>query len=680
MSAFYRLRAAAFVLAFLLTTAHAQQVPDLRLSKLTGNSRSHAPLTLDMVLEHWSERMIEGRVELTFRDGNTVIGQCTTGEVALMNGSRRSRIVLPPMTLRIDLSLLSVEARFVSGTTSTELGRFEYRMPAYWKRSFVIGVVVPDDRTYAARDRAAAENLRLEQFADELPAGVGLVSVPAHIDPIGLREDSMDLLSCDIFVLTATGFAALDAAQLNALAGWAEAGGSLVVTVDSTVTDVQREFLHRLQGLASDDPRRLTDSVVADADDQATFRLCRTGPGRVVLLKTPLAMLAEQDVRQVAAFVWKIRAQQLPQLLSQGTWRAPELANPAPYSSWNDSRRVFQPQRLPETDQLASILLPQSVQGIPAGIVAAILVVFLLVIVPLDYYGLGWLGARKYTWILLPLASLAFTAFTALVGRAYLGSTDYRMGLEFVDLGQGDRVVRSSRYELLFTASQRDVVTDVKQSLFTTFPGRHIELLRRDDWDDMNRMQYSSRQAQPGSDTVTADSVLPEYEGQLPSAYVVRQPMQKWSPQLSRQTTLNSDHTIPDLGLDSLEVSGFSHPEQRQELAGRIEAQLPGAVAWLLNRRQVFRLNTDTNDASQQEEADPPLWRLIRAASVRPASGLFSVVSRISPNGAGDFEDLTLLDSSDPNEWLLVILTRQGDDQVVFRRLFYGGHDGFGGD
>jgi hypothetical protein len=52
--------------------------------------------------------------------------------------------------------------------------------------------------------------------------------------------------------------------------------------------------------------------------------------------------------------------------------------------------------------------------------------------------------------------------------------------------------------------------------------------------------------------------------------------------------------------------------------------------------------------------------------------GFFSVVSRISPTGSGNFEDLSLLDQTDSQQWLLMAVTRVGADYVVYRRMYYG--------
>jgi hypothetical protein len=53
------------------------------------------------------------------------------------------------------------------------------------------------------------------------------------------------------------------------------------------------------------------------------------------------------------------------------------------------------------------------------------------------------------------------------------------------------------------------------------------------------------------------------------------------------------------------------------------------------------------------------------------SSGLRSVVSQISPNGGGSFEDVPALDT-EANDSVLAIVTQIGGDIVVYRRFFYG--------
>ena len=46
------------------------------------------------------------------------------------------------------------------------------------------------------------------------------------------------------------------------------------------------------------------------------------------------------------------------------------------------------------------------------------------------------------------------------------------------------------------------------------------------------------------------------------------------------------------------------------------------------------------------------------------------VVSRIAPHGAASLEDLPLLDVTNPNEWLLMVAVREGDQTRVYRKLY----------
>jgi hypothetical protein len=50
---------------------------------------------------------------------------------------------------------------------------------------------------------------------------------------------------------------------------------------------------------------------------------------------------------------------------------------------------------------------------------------------------------------------------------------------------------------------------------------------------------------------------------------------------------------------------------------------------------------------------------------------LFTIVSQISPTGADNFEDLTVLDTTDPRQWLVVVVVREGEDYLIYRRLYY---------
>ncbi|MEO2035019.1 MAG: hypothetical protein ABGZ35_23300, partial [Planctomycetaceae bacterium] len=583
--------------------------------------------------------------------------------------------------------LLTVKARFVSGTSHYNLDTVELRVPVHWRRSFVIAVVHPDGSAFAESGPEFWDSLRLDRLHVNQHQSDGLVSIPSRITPSDLRTGGLGFFSFDLLALTGPGLSVLGASQLEAIGDWVEAGGSLLVIADRTLTIAQANFLNRMAGLSEDDSTwhiNTTDRRQQTAVElNAKYRRYRPGLGRAVVLPAPPDPDQLAELRELVAFLWKLRADRLSEFRETGTWKIPpQDASPSQTGAFNDPyrpRRPYQPIPLVETDSLVTILLPEEVQGLPFAVVVSILTTFLIVIVPVDYLLLGYLKRRRYTWILLPIVSLAFTWLTVALGNAYLGSTDYRTSLEFLDLAAGDRVIRSSRFELLFTATQREATTNLQQTLHVTMPAQ--KKTTDDDWDSPGALlTFNEKNQTAGATEHPLKPELPMYEGALPASFAVRQQMRKWSPQLSRQTALRTARPVPQFDLDHIEATLRAAPkvlagaEWQRALRERIHESLPKADVLLFNRNQVFDL-THTAAPERQVETGSKhgqLLTLVRTVCVRPPHGLFSVVSQLSPNGAGDFEDLSLLDPGDADQWLLVIVAGQGNDYVVFRRLFHG--------
>ena len=61
---------------------------------------------------------------------------------------------------------------------------------------------------------------------------------------------------------------------------------------------------------------------------------------------------------------------------------------------------------------------------------------------------------------------------------------------------------------------------------------------------------------------------------------------------------------------------------------------------------------------------------IVDKACRRTRWGLFSVVSQMSPTGGPNFEDVSMLDSTDPDQRLVVVMKRVGGSYVVYRRLY----------
>src|ERR1019366_9218593 len=79
--------------------------------------------------------------------------------------------------------------------------------------------------------------------------------------------------------------------------------------------------------------------------------------------------------------------------------------------------------------ELLNRLMPQTVRLIPFSALIGILVLFVLLIGPADYFLLGAFRRRKFTWILFPATSIVFTAATVLMANHFLGLHDQRRSL-----------------------------------------------------------------------------------------------------------------------------------------------------------------------------------------------------------------------------------------------------------
>lgn len=687
-------RSLRFAFVFLLISLRADAAGPLRLklSTVASNVRSDAPLSLNVHLDWASPDLVEGRLELACYDGEKLLHRNVGSDVALFVGDRHSRTILPPMSLSRDVSTLTVRARFLTETIDYDLGSFELRVPVYWRRSFVIGVVVPKENSGVAGSAELGQSLRLDQLGENEIPGNQLVSIPSEITPEDLRASGLGLFSFDVLALTSPGFNVLTEDQLDAIGDWVETGGSLLVSVDRAYSPAQAKFLNRIAGVPEDDPGML---IAADGlppgelgDHRGHFCMYRPGLGRSVILRAEEQADTVLDLREAAAHLWKIRSKMQTEFGHTGTsGQLSKRLLGSEFDQFDDSQLMYSPfqqVRLAEMDSLSSILLPDDVQSIPLSVVIVILALFLIAIVPIDYYVLGYFNCRRFTWLLLPVVSLVFTGFTALLGSAYLGSTDYRTSLEFVDLTNGNRVIRSSCFEMLFTATQKEVATELKQTLYAP-----VNLRRSPKMDQRNsaRGLRTSDIDDVSFDTTNQpqDSESPPSDGNVPASFTVRQKMGKWSPQWSRQTALQTERAIPQFDLDDIKRTWQQSPELlanvewRRSQHEKIQTVLPGSTVLIFTQNHIHNISQREVPSEPNGEIEPTkskdqqLMELVRKACVRPAVGLFSIVSQISPNAAGDFEDLSIMDSDDANQLLLVIVTRQGNDYVVFRRLFHKG-------
>ncbi len=303
---------------------------------------------------------------------------------------------------------------------------------------------------------------------------------------------------------------------------------------------------------------------------------------------------------------------------------------------------------------------------------------------------------------------LVITGLTVGITNAYLSSAEARRSLVLHDVADDGTIVRSNRFELVFTSSTRRLITEVQAVLFSP-------LLTGGQSDPRNYQRGVNQQVVyvtgpndaliptlqnvMGGDITYSDPV--SVQGRIPTRYQVYQGVRQWTPQLNRHFSIGQP-------ADALAVdwSGLSIPNVAQEssLSGanwqmllfQIRSQLgpqanlavctttsqimntdpahnarPGSMAVDAYQRQFQGLGYLQNPGvtSPYDSSSPLMNALLRLTS-SPSQGLASLTSQTSPHGGRSLDDLPLSIAGTTDRWWLLVIVPQGDNIVVIRKSF----------
>ncbi|MDQ3623297.1 MAG: hypothetical protein M3463_12535, partial [Verrucomicrobiota bacterium] len=193
--------------------------------------------------------------------------------------------------------------------------------------------------------------------------------------------------------------------------------------------------------------------------------------------------------------------------------------------------------------------------------------------------------------------------------------------------------------ELLFAARNKEAITETRNALIVSAGS-----LMRD--------HRGERGNEP-----------PLFHGQVPANYTVRQQLRQWTPQVNRITRFDAAADSAPIPWDLLESEV-------------IAANNPAVAMQRLARRFPqfgFHIFGDKWPGAGVGPLAATESKVLKALCGPLSGGVYALLSRSSPS-AGDLEDLALLDSSNPREWVLVV-RRQNAGEVVFYRRLVDPHD-----
>jgi hypothetical protein len=658
----------------------------LKLKPSHAAIRSDAPFWAEVELESTFPDLIEGELDLTFLDDRETRAQLRTAPLAIPNGKKSFRLFLPAMFARQERANFEVHVVFHSSRGPIDLETHDLVVPLKGQRQFVMATAGLGDATI----NQLARQLVLDSFHPLESERAVLLTLPVELELSTFPVDPIGLYPFDVLVFDGEYFSRLSPKQLDTIGRWTETGGGLVIVPTGVLTESHTKLLERLVGAEVKSSDFVLDKLGRLPAPRGAAKdwiiPCRYGYGRALILQRlpvfgPDGNPTDVDSttwKRAVCFLWNVRPSQVAKIVAKGSWDPPRKGswdlprnsrrNPytsnVPDEGEYDERVPLHAEQFPKADSLRVLLFPDEVGVVPFRVVATILTLFLLAIAPADYFLLGLVRRRKFTWILFPAVCIVFTFATVSVARHYTGTIDHRGSLVITDLGEDGRPLRTTRIEHVITAGTRTISDDVKNGLFSK---TDVQPQSEGKTTTINGRATFAEDSRPIENTPV------EYVGTIPSAFNVQRLSRQWSPSMVRVTTTGAQESVPSISWAELDSLDPHTAAGQKEIVERIRRALPDCEI-------LFAASGGDHPVQDVFPTSGPgsrfhVWADVLAElSRRTDRHLFSIFSRISPNAAGDLEDLSILDPTESQSVLLHIATRQGDDLTVYRRFLQPTH------
>ncbi len=585
------------------------------------------------------------------------------------------------------------------------------RLPGASRRSMVITIGTLNNERLDVTQKEFGSELALEKRMPSLdsvrPNQKSIVTLSRSLSVQDFPNSALEHCVSDIVILTKGTFEKLSIRQGEALLAWTRAGGSVAIFLEEKVrlpaekTDLLNEFL----SAPKDDPLvyQLSDGTWQFAKGSTeTLLLRRCSFGRVAVgVRQDSQLLSElyspSDRQQLFSHLWKLRSDQTDLMMhsTDGNWsfdlaRRSVVRDNINFSNINDPGldqflRRFRPTPTIYGNGLLAETLPVGMQMLPLWLIGLTLLLYIIAIGPLDYFLLGALGLRKLTWIFFPVVTVLFTVGAIVAANRTMQGKDEGGRVIIHDITSDGLIARENEIETVVPRSGGIRFVEAKQELLT--PINPFRLGISPDY----TAQYGPR---PGE---TIEEAPPLFRGRFPSEAQLVEQVHKWSPRMTRKLRISTKPTPEPSRFDwTLPVN----PEDRDsylELTRRIQAAFgknvhamflrprpsPGAYDLhnfsekivLLGHGEIFqdpyydesRLDLPGMNSPQRQRQD-----FLQDSTYSEQSGIYSVVSQLSPKCDDFLEDLPILDTSEKKAWVLLIAVQDGNVWNIYRQYIKG--------
>ena len=532
-----------------LALAVCAQAADITVTLDTANLRlrKDGPIPLEVRFQNATPRILEGRLELTLLFGDRKAGVHRTADIVLQPGTRTVPVLLPPPPEAHPGDGIAARIRWFGTDGTRDLGEQGIGIYGTGTNEVVTGIV-RTERRLTEIDHAREASLKVESLRPKLDAE-GWLSFTTQMAPIAggsLPVHPAGLCAYDAVFLDGPAFAAVNGKQLAALARWVEAGGSVGVCADGRLEDRHIAFLNRLGG--SENPvtpfalnpdgvltRGTPAKPGADPRTDAAKRnpiLLRPGLGRAFVASdsgSTEKAFDRNEWRAAVAWLWKFRDSEQREVARTGSWSKGFVSE---HRSWRGGPDASELPTVWSAAAGFNALTPGAPRQMPFSLIALVLGVLLVATGPADWFALGWIRRRRWTWIAFPIACAACAWWTAHLAGKYLGIADRTGSVRFVDLADDGRPLREVRFEMMLPARDRDWTFDVRDAVAVPIPRESARL----------RLTAANLAAAASGDTASTS------EWPSPTHFILRRTLRQWSPAMARITSFGEtvDEAQPD--------------------------------------------------------------------------------------------------------------------------------------
>jgi len=654
------------------STAQINTDPRLRLRSLTTGGRSGAPISVEVKLEYNRPQVLEGDLILEIYDSEVVdeqlLGTVTWEAIVLYNQDYIFRTSLPPLRhsfrgqYQIVAWFQTADRRISLSPDEKDVRGPHEILTSSMVRSFAVANITAHPRVSRKLPPVDALNRSLE-FEKE-----GIPIYHSRWEPDSWPENPLRHCSYDIVTTTGASLSRLNEKQLTGISDWIAAGGTFILTPDATeLNEIHRRFLMRIfrdstPPLLIPFSGDISDALVAEAEQQPVLGRYELGRTALVQQGDLKQTLTGAELARFRNHVWKLRENWGQRGTDNGTSLFDDYGRrgPAIYSKyrnlwWNNlypGDISTQPRRSGFSRVCSDVLMPTDVQTVPGSVVALLLASYVLLVGPVDYFVLGLIGRRKWTWFLFPAFTAIYTYAAIEISHDYLASESNGKTLTVVDIGAEGQELRQSRLKLFFMGA--DVPVEQEEIKCLTVPVHDAD----------------------------TEPVI-HLSGRFPQSYQSRQNARQWQPLLRRMMSIGPSGTdLPALPWKQL-TDGTARQADFVEALKEIHTDRNNVSMFVVGIDEMHsiwdsQLSTEFEPDYEQQITDPASlaaaaetdWQTVAAMSVHNwGQGFMAVAEQVAPQGSASCEDLFLLGPDDESKnFVLMVIVEEKDTVSVYRR------------